>query len=105
MADITIIYGTDLPVKSQLIAWAQFLELTGVQPGVVGELIELGWLSPQLTRDEQYLFRSRDVYRVRKLDRLCADLDISLAGASIIVDLLERIDSLENRVRELERLV
>ena len=105
MVDITLIYGTDLPVKSALIAWTQFLELTGVHSTVVGELIELGWLSPQQTRDEQYLFRSRDEYRVRKLDRLCADLDISLTGGSIIVDLLERIDTLEKRVRDLERLV
>jgi len=105
MVDITLIYGTDLPVKSSLIAWTQFLEITGVHATIVGELIELGWLAPQRTQDEQYLFRSRDVYRVRKLDRLCADLDISLAGATIIVDLLERIDTLENRVRELERLV
>ncbi len=105
MVDITLIYGSGLPVKSALIAWTEFLELTGVHSAVVGELIELGWLSPQQTRDEQYLFRSGDVYRVRKLDRLCADLDISLAGASIIVDLLDRIDTLEKRVRDLERLV
>lgn len=105
MVDITVIAGGELPVKSQLIAWSQFMELTGLHPSFVGELIELGWLSPQLTHGSEYLFRPRDVYRVRKLSRLCRDLDISPVGASIIVDLVERVESLEKRVRELEQLI
>lgn len=49
------------------------------------------------------MFRQVDVYRTRKLDRLCNDFELpSLAGA-MIVDLLERIEDLENRLRELER--
>ena len=103
--DITIVYGSDLPVKSERIAWSQFLELTGMHPSLVGELIELGWLSPGEATKENYLFFPRDVYRARKLLRLCADLDISVAGASIIVDLIERIEQLEKRVRHLEQLV
>ncbi|GAB6038917.1 chaperone modulator CbpM [Fundidesulfovibrio butyratiphilus] len=103
--DITILYGSDLPAKSDYLAWSQFLEFTGMHPSLVGELIELGWLSPRRTTGENYLFSPRDVYRARKLARLSADLEISAAGASIIVDLLERITQLEKRIRHLERLV
>jgi len=50
------------------------------------------------------LFRSRDVYRLRKLERLARDFELPLHGVGIIVELLERIDCLETKVRELERL-
>lgn len=93
------------PVRSRLVAWAQFLELTAVHPSRVGELIELGWLEPIRTGEEAYLFTLRDVYRLRKLERLRRDLDINAAGGCIIVDLLERIEFLERKVRELESLL
>ena len=105
MTGITLAFGGDLPMKSRMIAWTQFLELTELHPSLVGELIEIGWLAPDRTVDRRYLFRPRDVYRARKLHRLCRDLEIPPAGASIIVDLVERIETLENRVRELERLI
>jgi chaperone modulatory protein CbpM len=105
MVDITIAAYKDLPVKSELIAWSQFMELTGLHPLLVGELIDMGWLAPLRTVSQGYLFRVGDIYRVRKLSRLCQDLDISLSGASIIVDLVERVERLEKRVKELERLI
>ena len=105
MTGITIVTGGDLPVKSELLAWAQFLELTGLHPSFIGELIDLGWLAPQRTHGMEYLFRHRDVYRVKKLSRLCSDLEINAVGGSIIVDLVERIEHLEKRVRDLERLI
>ena len=98
-------FETASVLKSKMIAWTQFMELTGLHPSFVGELIELGWLAPQLTQGSEYLFKHRDVYRVKKLSRLCKDLDISMEGGSIIVDLLERIELLEKRVRELEQLI
>lgn len=103
--DIAIVTCQDLPVKSEFIAWAQFMELTGAHPHVVGELIDMGWIAPRRTQSEEYLFQVSDVYRVRKLSRLCHDLGISAAGASIVVDLVERVATLEKRVRELERLI
>jgi len=39
---------------------------------------------------------------VRKLERICCDFELPVLGGTIIVDLLERIDSLERRVQRLQ---
>ena len=93
------------PVRSKMVSWTEFLELTAVHPTRIGELIELGWIEPRTTSEEHYLFKIRDVYRLRKLERLCQDLGVNVSGGCIIVDLLERIEYLEGKVRDLERLL
>ena len=103
--DITGITMTTVPARSQRLSFAQLQELTGLHPTIVGELIELGWITPERTTTDAYLFRARDLYRLRKLDRIRRDFELPLLGASIIVDLLERIDYLENKVSELHRLL
>lgn len=94
-----------VPARSERLSFAQLQELTGLDPTVVGELIELGWITPEHTTADTYLFRARDLYRLRKLDRIRRDFDLPLLGASIVVDLLERIEHLENKVREMSRLL
>jgi hypothetical protein len=94
-----------LPIRSDLVAWAQLVEVTCVEPATMAELLEMGWIDPVRTNAEDYLFRSRDVYRIQKLMRLCRDLEISYGAGSIIVDLLERVERLEQEVSELRRLL
>jgi len=95
----------ELPVRSELVIWSRFVELTGIHPPRLGELIELGWVCPDKTHEECYLFHPRDVYRVSKLERLCRDFELSAMAGTIIVDLLERIEMLEQQVRDLRRLL
>jgi chaperone modulatory protein CbpM len=94
----------ELPARSELMIWSRFVELTGIHPFRLGELIELGWVCPNKTLDECYLFHPKDVYRVSKLERLCRDFELSVMAGTIIVDLLERIEILEQQVRDLRRL-
>lgn len=94
----------DFPVHSDRVVWAEFLELTGIHPSRLGELLEMGWIDPEEVADEQYLFTRKDVYRVRKLTRICDDFGLNQTGGSIIVDLLERVEHLERKVQELELL-
>ena len=97
--------GSRLPKRSELVAWMEFSQSTGIEPAQVAELLEMGWLEPVRTQSREYLFRRRDVYRVQKLLRLRRDLDVSMSGGCIIVDLLERIERMDQRIRELERLL
>lgn len=102
--DIKRIRIEKAPARSSSIAWAEIIELTGLHPSILGELIEIGWISPVRTMSDNYLFTARDVYRLRKLDRICRDFELNPVGAGIIVDLLDRIEHLEGKVRELNRL-
>lgn len=103
--DIKHVIHAEVPARSGHITWTEVIELTGLHPSTLGELIDLGWISPVVLRDETFLFKPGDIYRLRKLDRIVRDFELPLLGASIIVDLLERIEFLENKVRELDRLL
>lgn len=99
-----LLKGTaEVPTRSALIVWTEFIELTGTTPERITELVDMGWLTPTRTADEALLFRANDVYRIRKLERLCADFELHTLGGSIVMDLLDRIDALEMRIRELTR--
>lgn len=92
-------YG--LPAASERIGTREFLELTGLTEDALLELIRMDWIVPSTTAQQEHLFVRLDVLRVRKYRRLCADFDLSPVAGIIIVDLLERIEHLEERLRDL----
>ena len=97
-----------LPGRSPYLVRAEFMEVTGIHPSRISELIEMEWIETRLAGgggDPQHLFREVDIYRVRKLERICADFELPVLGGAIIVDLLDRIDALEKQVRELKGIV
>lgn len=91
---------SDLPTRSEYIAWTEFIELTGIHPDRLTEIVEMGWVESRRTGDACHLFQAIDVYRVRKMERICCDFELPAVGGTIIVDLLERIDSLERLLRQ-----
>ena len=83
-------------------AWEEFVEITGVAPERLQELVALGWIESRTSATQVLMFRDADIYRVRKLERICCDFELPVVGGAIIVDLLERIDVLERTVRSLQ---
>ena len=94
-----------LPEKSKTIVWIQLVDVTGIHPIRLGELIEMGWIVPARATGEEYLFSEADVYRIKRLVRVCRDFELSTLAGTIIVDLVDRIEQLEREVRELRRLL
>lgn len=85
------------------VAWEEFIEVTGITPDHLNEIIALGWIetvapAPAVT------FHDSDIYRVRKLERICGDFELPVIGGAIIVDLLDRIARLQRMVDELHNL-
>ena len=93
-----------LPTPSGYMVWEEFVASTGIDPDRLRELLALGWLDTGRNATEQPLFRDVDIYRVRKLERICCDFELPVLGGTIIVDLLARVDQLERRVRDLRGL-
>lgn len=70
----------------------------GIHPGIARHLAELGIV--ELHRGH---IPARQAARVRKLLRLRRGLGVNLPGAAVILDLLERIEHLEDELERLRR--
>lgn len=90
-----------ITIQGNCLEQQEFAELAGVSLQRLQELLALGWLEA-LPEQRGSLFREVDIYRVRKLERICCDFDLPVLGGIIIVDLLERIDTLECALRALK---
>lgn len=101
-SDIKQMDGSGI-MPSGLVSFVEFVNLTGSSEELVNEIIDLAWISPTKSGADEFLFNSSHIYKVRKLLRICKDFDISTTAGTIIVDLLQRVDELEERVRELNR--
>jgi chaperone modulatory protein CbpM len=105
MTDIDrILVGTPLDESTwiaigELCAWLQ------VDRHWVASLVEAGVLEPRGAAPEGWSFPASDLSRVSAVARLVHDLDVNLAGAAVIVDLLEERRRLERRIALLERLL
>lgn len=83
----------------------QLAEACRVESKLLIELIDAGLLEPQGASPAEWQFQSVDVVHVRAARRLTSDLGINVAGAAVILDLLEERESLLDRLRVLERLL
>ena len=75
-----------------------------VHPELIHRFVRLGLVDPVDLQDEpeQWRFESDVVPQVNKIMRLRNELGINYSGVGVILDLLERIDILESRIRDLE---
>jgi chaperone modulatory protein CbpM len=65
----------------------------------VMELVEEGVIEPRGPGRPQWRFAATTVVRVEKARRLQSDLGVNLAGVALALQLLDRIDTLESRLR------
>jgi chaperone modulatory protein CbpM len=65
----------------------------------VSELVEEGVLEPLSRQATQWRFSATSVVRVQKARRLERDLGVNLPGIALALELLDRIDALEARLR------
>jgi len=62
-------------------------------------LVDEGVLEPSGSGPEDWLFTGPSLQRTRIALRLAHDLELSLAGTALVLDLLEEIESLRARLR------
>ncbi|MCG3160890.1 MAG: Chaperone modulatory protein CbpM [Acidobacteria bacterium] len=77
-------------------------ERTGLHPDLIERFVEYGLIEPAQLADAQMLFDIECVLRLRKIERLRRDLGVNTTGAAVILDLLDRMITLQ---RENESLI
>jgi chaperone modulatory protein CbpM len=77
---------------------AEICEICAVNEKVMIELVEFGVVDPQGV-PQQWTFSPRAIVRLQKALRLQHDLAINWAGISLVLDLLEEVQELRQRVR------
>ncbi|HKJ12418.1 MAG TPA: helix-turn-helix transcriptional regulator [Ornithinimicrobium sp.] len=75
-------------------------ELAGMHAQTLRQYDRLGLVVPQRTRGGGRRYSSRDIYRLREVQRLSTE-GVSLAGIQRILDLEQQVEQLKARVEDL----
>jgi len=65
----------------------------------VMELVQEGVVEPLPAHGTQWRFSAASIVRIQKANRLQRDLGVNLAGTALVLDLLDKIEALEARLR------
>ena len=75
----------------------------GLHPELIERLLRIGLIDPvEGDVGGEVLFHADVIPLVRRILRLRNHLGVNYAGIGVILELMARIESLENRIRELE---
>jgi MerR family transcriptional regulator, heat shock protein HspR len=75
----------------------------GIHPELIGRFVALGLLEPVgRGPDDELLFEAGAVPLLHKILRLRNQLGINYAGIGVVLELIDRIEAMETRIRELE---
>ena len=69
----------------------------------VVELVEVGILEPEGTRQDQWRFSGECRRRISIVHRLQRDLGVNLPGAALVLDLLDEVQALRRAQHQLPR--
>ena len=76
--------------------------LLQVHPQTLRYYERSGLLKPNRSSGKIRLYSQREIERLRKIMRLTTELGVNLAGAEVIIDLTERIDTLQQQCKQRE---
>jgi chaperone modulatory protein CbpM len=79
----------------------EICSLCRVDIEVVNELVNEGVLIPEGTSPETWRFNAVAIKRIQVTLRLQKDLRVNLPGAALALDLLEELDELRCRLRQI----
>jgi MerR family transcriptional regulator, heat shock protein HspR len=74
----------------------------GMHPQTLRLYERLGLVTPARSDGRNRLYSDRDIERLRQIQRLTQEMGVNLAGVEVILQLLERINSLQDELLELK---
>ncbi len=75
---------------------------SGLHPGLVEQFVDYGLLEPSAGSGPRSLFPASAVERLRRIIRLKCDLGVNLAGIAVILEMRERLVSLQEELARLQ---
>ncbi len=75
----------------------------GVHPAHIEYFVEYGLLEPTARIGTQWFFDTACLARLRMIERLRGDLGANLPGIAVILDLLDRLTTLQREVEQWRR--
>jgi DNA-binding transcriptional MerR regulator len=82
----------------QLLTIEELAQAAHLHPDLVESFVDFGLLEPVRRDGQRLLFDMKAVLRVRAIQRLRRDLGVNLAGVAIILDLTDRLRTLQQEV-------
>ena len=76
-------------------------KLVDLHPQTLRRYEEIGLIKPARASGRR-LYSLRDVERVRKINRLVNDLGVNLAGVEVVLNMSERIKSLQKEIDRMQ---
>ena len=96
--EILLVEGQLIDDRSE-ISGHQLCRSCAIELKFLERLISEGILEPSRSEGEIHYFPHSSLLRTRTVVRLRADLGVNLAGAALALELLDRIDLLEARLK------
>ena len=90
-------------VESEQLTLESLAACAGVHPALITYFVEYGLLEPITRTGTQWLFDTACIARLRTIERLRRDLGANLPGIAVILDLLDRLTSLQREVEQWRR--
>lgn len=91
-------YKTDSSLTLQ-----ELCEICQVSTDFIHTLISYEIIQPKHEMPGQFIFDITMLYRLQRALRLQKELELNLVGTAVILDLLEQIEELENKMNLLEK--
>lgn len=85
----------------EALSFDELVEISGLAPAVLRELVECGALEPLDTRAADWRFATRVIVVARTASRLQRDFELDAHALSVVLRFAERIDALEAQLRNL----
>lgn len=91
--------------ETKLYTLSELCEICGIHADMIVEMVEYGIIEPMGESQQQWLFAEPALVRTKTALRLQKDLQINLSGLALVLDLLEEVDELRDKVNSLEQLL
>jgi DNA-binding transcriptional MerR regulator len=90
-------------IESEQLTLEGLAACAGVHPALIEHFVEYGLLEPSARTGRQWLFDTACIARLRMIERLRRDLGANLPGIAVILDLRDRLITLQREVEQWRR--